>query len=495
MEFIEKSRFCEKLFDIYDFGYKKVFQDNYEMAFKQFKKELTRRVLNRIEEFFKCSSYFVFEKSYVETEWKEMIAYHYTHTSYSEEIRDRVIRIHFLDSNKFSAENYLGYITLRPIPELRISLSYIYLNWNNLKLVSKVFEDAHIMSYSKKIHIEDKELTIKTYPFFAQDSIVTCCGDANVIMLSTYMSNQLGYKKIKISDIRKSVFGKYFLPRTVSIRAVKDILTSNGIPFKLRQYYVRSKSDTNPDWQHMRNSINAYVESNLPVIFGASEHMIQIIGYVGDRDGEGKYLIYDDSGHFYGKLGLTNNGDVNKEDEKKKYFCYMTNFEKIKHHIVEHCKERDFFFGICEHERVYMEVDSYLVNLAQYIHELTSNDVFSQLKNVIEVCEENDEFGEKQVYKIKSDIKIRTFLVDSNIVKQHISNSVDEELKILIKEKFIAADRTVHYVWYSEIYYEGLIYCIVADPTRFQKTYNNFKMFFEMIPIPMEENKKLVILN
>lgn len=89
--------------------------------------------------------FYIFEDSYVETEWKDMISIHYINTSYR--VKNTVMRVHVFNRNVFDEKYYLGCFTLRNIDETKIMLSYIYPNWKNLVWRN---QKLHIMTYLKK---------------------------------------------------------------------------------------------------------------------------------------------------------------------------------------------------------------------------------------------------------------------------------------------------------------------------------------------------------
>ncbi|MDO4308373.1 MAG: hypothetical protein Q4C77_16250 [Eubacteriales bacterium] len=78
----------------------------------------------------KKTIYFLEESEYVETEWKDMVSMHYVNTSY--ELKNTVIRCHVFSKKQFDSKHYLGFFTLRPIDEIKVMVSFVYPNWNNI---------------------------------------------------------------------------------------------------------------------------------------------------------------------------------------------------------------------------------------------------------------------------------------------------------------------------------------------------------------------------
>ena len=103
-EAIEKLE--DALFTIYTFGY---------TTNKAFKSAFHENVTKRLPILYEKAKYVNIEKSYVETEWKDLISLHYINTTYANELKNRVIRVHFFKEKVCSEDNYVGFITLRPI--------------------------------------------------------------------------------------------------------------------------------------------------------------------------------------------------------------------------------------------------------------------------------------------------------------------------------------------------------------------------------------------
>ena len=111
----------------------------YEVRIGLFKKHLLERfslIVNQAQSF-------LVEESYTEHTWKELHALHYAHTNYS--YGNKVMRVHFWNQNlaelqrnsnitqEVVANGYLGYVTLRPLPDYHLMLSFIIPNWTVLQ--------------------------------------------------------------------------------------------------------------------------------------------------------------------------------------------------------------------------------------------------------------------------------------------------------------------------------------------------------------------------
>lgn len=235
-EAIEKLE--DALFTIYTFGY---------TTNKAFKSAFHENVTKRLPILYEKAKYVNIEKSYVETEWKDLISLHYINTTYANELKNRVIRVHFFKEKVCSEDNYVGFITLRPIQEMQIALSYVFVNWNAiLAHASKKDEKSQMVTYNKRVHCMGKELFIKTYPLLVQDSIVTCCVDVNLITLTRFLSHKGMTKKLSIKDMcGEDINGG--CPKYLTEGYISNFCKEKKIPLKLSTIDVSQLEDEKQD--------------------------------------------------------------------------------------------------------------------------------------------------------------------------------------------------------------------------------------------------------
>ena len=457
---IEKGKLAEYLIKIYDFGYstEKKSRKPEDEIMTMFADQLKSKIIDRIEFLYDEANYLIIEENYVEPEWKTMIAKHYINSAYSTTLHQSVIRIHFLIEKEFSQNSYLGFITLRPLEEIEIALSFVYVNW-----LQSFFSDEHtfVMTYAKEVHYMGNSVTIQTYPFFAQDSIVTCCADANVIMLKKFFAN-----KFKISSTEKNSFPvsklsrEHKVPKRIESLLMKTMLTDADIPYRTQRFRNSEVIEKN-QWLRIEKQINAYLESGLPVILGIDGHVVQLIGYNKSIDNcITSYIVYDDSGHLE-KLNFE------QFDEKKRHFTYQLSMQEIKKYC-ENNINTSFFLIFSEHERVYIDYERYTFFLIEYLL----------------IFEEDG--------KINSNVSFRTMLVDNSVLKEFLlSNIIPEQEKIISN---LLKKGLPHYLWYTEITIEGESFCLCADPTMYYNTRDIEKLFFDLGPIGLMDNKSLRLL-
>ena len=156
---IQKENLVQELINIYNFGYDYQNSEEPEKIKNAFKDAFKIHVTDRLGEVYDLTKFVIIEQNYIESEWKEMVARHYIHSTYAKGLRQTVFRVHLLCADEFTEDNYLGFITLRPIEELAISLSFIYINWRHRFFA---MGNSYIMTFRKKIHYMGKSITIQT---------------------------------------------------------------------------------------------------------------------------------------------------------------------------------------------------------------------------------------------------------------------------------------------------------------------------------------------
>lgn len=222
-------------------------------------------VLSRITTIVENCKYFYFESEYIETSWKEMVSMHYINTSYT--LGKNVARVHFMSKEEISQNSYLGNITLRPIEETRIMLSFVYPNYNNL-LKDK---SSNILGYKKVIHVDTNEIPIKTFPFFSQDGIVTSCAHADILMLTIYLNHVYRYKKINISDMYSNENRLMRFPSFgLNKNEINEVFLSNEVPIKVHEienFINYSPMEKERIKKQIEEIVYTNLQSSIPVIF------------------------------------------------------------------------------------------------------------------------------------------------------------------------------------------------------------------------------------
>ena len=508
--FVVREALLEELFAFYTFGYSPD-----EEGFSQFRQDFDKYITCRFGSIFADAKYVVIEQSYVETEWKDMISLHYINTTYAAKLLPRTIRIHFFTAPKLADDECLGFITLRPIEEIQIALSYIFVNLDMLKKTFEADEGEHIkckfVGYAKRIHCLGGELSIKTYPLLTQDTIVTCCADVNIVTLSRFLAHKLGGKKLEIRDICKDDYNVVF-PRQITADRFIKLCSKMHIPFKTRHIYANALDNTIAESDKVDHSstspfrsqkeitryIDTYLDSDLPVVIFVRGHVIQIIGYK-CVNGSKEYLVLDDSGFM--------------DPESKNRCCYFSDIktalspipsytnadipcmttsggegldEDIKlmfrfHHFLQNSV---ITIGIPQSDRVYIDYYYYEILLENMIRYQWSTG--SEPFNLFLDEERNFLPG----------VEIRSQLVECTYFMQYLLENIriaEAHADLVGIDRVIAnlegAVSTLqslplpHYLWYTELTNDcGVCVGLCADPTRFYKdTTHLHKVFYNSL--------------
>lgn len=395
--------------------------------------------------------YFVFEDSYVETEWKDMISVHYINTSYT--VKNTVMRVHLFLGDQIIPEYYAGCFTLRTLDDVRFMLSYIYPNW---KIISpKSGDESYVMTYKKTVHFKGAEITFNTYPLFVQDNAVVRCAEASMISMTKYLHAKYDYNKIRILNLAKSYFSgkaRLFPSKGLNPAQMMEVFNYHNIPVECRICHGEP--------EELQSHIDFCLESAIPVLLGASiedkqgnvnKHVVQIIGHTIDREnGEKRYTVYDDSGYFIRSFGLEGFVKAILWDDIKTKITGNTEGKKAKKDV------RKSFVMYPMHERVYLSYEDI-------------KDVFNDLEKRMNV----EEILKKAQ---KSILKRRILLADNAVLKDFLKNRIRldgamgdiDQMKKEIEN--VCSKSLPHYLWYCELQTESCNLIFFADPTYNNKT-------------------------
>lgn len=509
---IDISSFITEIHKIYTFGYPD--------CNEEFISEFSKWIVNRICFLVKEAKYISVEDTYVETEWKDMVALHYINTSYASSILPHVIRVHFFSTNAVYESTYMGFITIRPIEELSIALSYVFLNWT---FVARAFgaESARFVHYKKRIHCLTKELFIETYPILVQDSIVTCCADVNIITLSRFLSHKYGgRKKAEIRDICKDDYN-FAIPRVIKTSYFEELCIKHHVPYKvleINRTELVSERELEPEDRNKRGVvtvktkegigryIDSYLDSNLPVIIHSNNHVVQIVGWFVDENGIKKHVVFDDSGYLYPEKKSSSETigpvlyAVDLSEEFLRYYC------PPKCSLQEKYLRKLINIGIPQYDRVYIDYPQYEYLLDMYINgiwgkkenSILPKEVTSNVYNPYSQFSDNECGSVIRKSRLVECSKLVMFFrhnLDIAIDYQKINNSDDvDDLISILKEVLDILEKISlpHYIWYTELYgREGNIAVICADPTRLYNSSLVDNVFYNS---QLKRNNKLIVI-
>lgn len=417
---------------------------------------INMHVFSRIYSLLEQAEDFFFEKDYVETEWKDMVSLHYVNTVYK--CDNRVARIHFFtkeccenDKNlensviiDCSEKDYLGYITIRPISEPMIILSFICPNFD----VYSHFSDALILNYEKKVHINHKEFKIHTFPHFSQDGIAAVCVNADLIMMTNYLHEKYNYRKLRLVDINSD--DKWLYPNDgFSTNEILNVAIKNRIPLRILQ--------KRPDTKEM---IKSYVLSGLPILLTSNnnEHIIIVVG-IDFKENDYKFIIYDDSGAFFSfkkEMDDGNKFEVIEDENKKYHFANSVEWSKIEYWLSSEDDSNDInkdCIIIPLYERVVLSYDEVKEMYREYLNTLFGTTI------------KNDDKFEEFFNSVSENIRIYNASNFKNFINDNISYVADEGSEIELRS--FLKDYSEHFVWVCYGSYKDYNFLLLFNPTTY----------------------------
>jgi len=390
------------------------FFDNEELI-----KKLAFYIKERFDFHFQKSKTFMGEV-YKEREWTKLYSLHYG-MLHNNRIKNATLRVHLFSSEfenidqfereiKDNDKSYLGYITIRPIPTVSGSISRA-----RLKLLKEQFgltdEERNIIYIPVKVHILGKEFRYTSFPFIAQDNVVTVCAHADILMLSKYMFKKFNFNLIEIDTILDSIQthnGRKIPSDGLVLEQILKVLEKNRYNPSFYQakatevirYELENKNIAKLD---VFDIIDVALRSDLCVLMVLSTHIVLIGGYF-YKNNEKYYIIYDDSSYY-----------IEKMLAKKKLFSAAIKKEKLEKFLKEIYdeKEENTYLIIPTFDRFYFRYPSLVILLEVVI------------KDIIE-----------QKYEGVDNLSYKATLIDSVLLKRKI--------------KSISKYSMPHYVWYIE---------------------------------------------
>lgn len=386
--------------------------------------------------------YFLFEDSYVETEWKDMISIHYINTSYK--VQNTVMRVHIFIENEMTDDAYIGFFTLRKVDETRIMLSFIYPDWKKIECrFDGRSETVYVMTYKKKVHIGGKEFSINTYPLFVQDNLTIACAQADIISMSKYLHNKFDNQMFRVKDLGAAyATRKTKLFPTSGLNAVQIIEVFNYCNIPVQYLVIDNKKDViDENAELYREYVDYSIESGIPVLLGMvitdkkgkkNKHIVQIIGHT--KHNRECYIFYDDSGYFLRSLKSESNGFVGAIEWKNLY------------RII---REEKSYLIYPIHEKVYLSYD--------------------EIKEIFKLeCENRESIKKLKENELAFPAKTRYLLADNRAVKKFLRNILNNDS--LLQKEIDEINRLLeinmsHYVWYCELPLSQGYFIFLADAT------------------------------
>lgn len=430
--------------------------------------KLIEQLNTRYPYFIEKSQSFLVE-DYIENEWRDSYELYYARSHY-EHCNSFTKRVHFIASDiervtEIQEEDYVGYITLRPIPLNQISRV-------RFKCTKYAFdeyqegEDIYCLSMNTRVNLPHLSLEYTSFPIFCQDSMVGICAHSSVVMLSKYMYKRFNFNNYRLKDIiqNNSIFhdsGRKVPSEGLTVDQIINILTHNNYNPVLAQFIDGMYNGHQEYNISLSEYIESYLESALPVIVACHEHVSIVIGHI--HNDKKHYIIADDStyhvSHIFGQQEA--NVAIIPEEE-----------------FIEKVTESEDVFVIAPTvDRFYLHY-KYLKIIVEEQKRIIKNEIAA----VIEVDAE--------------DIKVfsREILVESAYLKQFLHEMGENRFENIVMP---------HYVWYIEFYLEeksleGLSFFTIVNASSHKLDRNHSIMRHEdgdsIVYILDNENKQQLSL-
>ncbi len=255
------------------------------------------------------NSFFI--EVYIEREWRELYSIHYSKTNYN--ISNKVTRIHFISDKvskmtEINDKNYLGYITLRPLPVhnniiSRARLKYFLKQYNIQKQDNVKFNKIQISTT-----LPHATIAYDTFPYTTQDGVVTVCAHSDILMLSKYMYKKFNFNFLSTSKMLTFINqhnGRKIPNQGLLLEQMIDILNKhdyNPSLFRFEDLKISIETSVKEKYDFddifYEEILNTAISSDLPVLFMFENHVVVINGFIEKSDGRLEYILFDDSSYF-----------------------------------------------------------------------------------------------------------------------------------------------------------------------------------------------------
>lgn len=266
----------------------------------------------KLGKYFSLTKTYIIEENYIDRWWREEYSIYYSKTFYNKTDKFST-RIHLIKEavsghEGVNEDNYIGYLILRPIP---VPTSRI------LKIIVKPLKEAFIENNEKlkiyvakckfEVHIGGKKIEFFGFPFYQQDSMVSSCAHADILMVAEYMHRKFNSNKPLIKDFFSNtlqVSGRSVPSPRLTVDQISAAFQNIGIQTKICFPFDSKPQifEIDEGLNYFLEYVNSYMESGLPTILTVKDHVVLIIGHTINADGKKDYIVYDDSGAFLKKI-------------------------------------------------------------------------------------------------------------------------------------------------------------------------------------------------
>ena len=321
-------------------------------------REIVKKINLKFEFHLKHTKTFIAEL-YKEREWTKLYSIHYGQI-FNDKIINKTIRIHLfnkeinsLNDIQDNDESYLGYFTLRPLPTVSgiISRARLKIFKNQYRLTD---EEKYINFIYTTTNLYGKSFKYPSFPFIAQDNVVSVCAHADILMLSKYMYKKFNFNLIEIDTILTNIEshnGRKIPSDGLVLEQILKVLEKN----RYNPSLFRAKGDkvvrfelTNSiiskiDSLDLFEVIDVAIRSDLSLILAISSYVILINSYF-YKDGKKYYIIYDDSSYYIKKMtGKYSYSEAIEEEKIRKFLNSIYEKEKEETYLIIPTFDRFYF--------------------------------------------------------------------------------------------------------------------------------------------------------
>ena len=257
-------------------------------------------------------SYFV--EYYTERDWRELFSLHYSKTNY--DINNKVARIHLVSKEietylDIDDENYLGYITIRPLPSSSNVVSRARLKY--FKEQYNITSKDNVKINNIKVNVNLPHLSIKydSFPFITQDGVVTVCAHSDILMLSKYMYKKFNFNFLTTSSMLSFISqhnGRKIPNQGLLLEQMINVLNKqnyNPSLFRFENLVLPIDDVYKTDYDisdiPYDEILQTAIDSELPILFLFEHHVVLVNGYIEKENGDIEYVVYDVSAYFMKK--------------------------------------------------------------------------------------------------------------------------------------------------------------------------------------------------
>jgi hypothetical protein len=258
--------------------------------------------------------FIVIEENYVEKDY--LIDYVSYYAEFFNSPSPKCIRLHFFANNKdypvtidefyrkfcdallyeqpskdFWEHDYLGFITVRPIPVFNIGFTLLKHYNSSIKLKAQERKFWGIGDY--KVHLFGKEVFIPSVAFHEQDANLAACATISIWTVLQAAHKNYGIATKSPGEITHDADviafnGNRLVPNEgLVIPQICKSLVTEGLVTEVREVFIKTEEGYVFDWLYFKKLVNAYSTLKIPIIlamnvpddgYEGNGHAVAIVG-------------------------------------------------------------------------------------------------------------------------------------------------------------------------------------------------------------------------